>query len=241
MIFKTVAYTNKGARTNNEDSYLIDDGIWLIADGLGGHDCGETASEETVSYIRSRWMESKPMDADSLIQLTDEANDHLIGLQKSQAKYAAMRTTLVFAVTDGRQLRYVNVGDSRFYYFRAGRLIMQSEDHSVPAALVKLGQLSYEDIRSSEDRNKLLKVMGDNETLNLKSLPESLTIKDGDAFILCSDGFWEYVYEQEMEIDLAKSESPKEWMNYMLKRLILRVKDQNDNDNFTAICVIIGD
>ena len=97
------------------------------------------------------------------------------------------------------------MGDSRFYFFREGRLLLQTEDHSVPGAVARMGQMRYEDVRFSEDRNKLLKVIGNSEGLNMQSIPKEVELQPGDAFLLCSDGFWEYVYEQEMEIDLSKS------------------------------------
>ena len=241
MRFRTYAYTNAGARANNEDALLVRDGFWALADGLGGHDCGEVASNETVQYVFNRWKESgEPADELSMKKLLDSANTNLLALQQTDSRYAAMRTTLVYAVTDGSQLCYAGVGDSRFYFFRSGRIVLQSEDHSVPAALAKMGQIPYEEIRSHEDRNKLLKVIGNSENLNLKQLPDAVRVRPGDAFLLCSDGFWEYVYEREMEIDLAKSANPKEWMGYMIKRVLLKTENK-DNDNFSAVCVMVSE
>ncbi|MCR4615839.1 MAG: serine/threonine-protein phosphatase [Clostridiales bacterium] len=238
--FRTFAYTNQGGRKNNEDAYLCSKGIWTLADGLGGHDCGEVASEESVRYINSLWKQMGcPMDEESLLKMLAETNKYILHLQKKSPEKSSMRTTLVFAVTDGETLRYANVGDSRFYLFRDNKIIAQSEDHSVCAAIARLGEIRYEDIRFNEDRNKLLKVIGDTEDLNIRKLPEPIVLKPGDAFLLCSDGFWEFVYEQEMEIDLSKSKSSKEWLAFMTKRLLLKTKNK-ENDNFTAICVRIG-
>lgn len=92
-------------------------------------------------------------------------------------------------------------------------------------------------IRFHDDRNKLLKVLGNEDDLKLKKLCEPIALERGDAFLLCSDGFWEYIYEVEMEIDLIKSSTPQEWMTFMVKRLLSRVT--TNNDNFTAICVFI--
>ena len=81
--------------------------------------------------------------------------------------------------------------------------------------------------------NKLLKVLGDTEELRIDQIREPVDIEPGDAFLLCTDGFWEYVYETEMEIDLIKSRSPKEWTEYMVKRLLLR--PAAERDNFTVL------
>ena len=96
-----------------------------------------------------------------------------------------------------------------------------------------MGEITPEEIRFHVDRNKLLKVLGDTEELRIDQIREPVDIEPGDAFLLCTDGFWEYVYETEMEIDLIKSRSPKEWTEYMVKRLLLR--PAAERDNFTVL------
>lgn len=240
MVFQTFAFSNKGGRANNEDYYECADRIWVLADGLGGHECGEVASMAAVKKTISLWKNAnEPMDDASIIGLAESVNTEILNLQKTNEVLTSMRTTLVFAVTDGETVKFSNVGDSRFYYFKNNKIVAQSEDHSVSAAVAKLGEIRYEDIRFNEDRNKLLKVIGNGENLKLKDVYLPLNVQAGDAFLLCSDGFWEFVYEQEMEIDLTKSKNPKEWLAYMTKRLILRTENK-DNDNFTAICVMVS-
>lgn len=90
-----------------------------------------------------------------------------------------------------------------------GRVIAQTRDHSVCQAAVELGQLTPEQIRGSEDRVKLLKVLGNFDRLELKRQPEQISAMNGDAFLICTDGFWEHVHEREMECDLVKSDSPQ--------------------------------
>lgn len=239
MYFQTSAYTNKGGRSNNEDAYKCAERIWTLADGLGGHDCGEVASAAAVKDTVSLWKNgNEPLDDDGLIGIIDKVNDNILNLQKENDTSSAMRTTLVFAVTDGRELKFANVGDSRIYYFKNNSIVAQSEDHSVSAAVAKLGEIRYEDIRFNEDRNKLLKVIGNSENLKIKELYPALPVQPGDAFLLCSDGFWEYVFEQEMEIDLTKSANSRDWLSFMIKRILLRTENKN-NDNFTAIAVMV--
>ena len=239
MKFITCAFTNQGGRSNNEDYYLCGDNFWLVADGLGGHDCGEAASKAAAEAVDMFIKKNKAdLNEDYLDRIVQNANKSVIEAQKKDPTLASMRTTVVFAITNGEVLKYANVGDSRFYYFRNGRIIVQSEDHSVSAASAKLGEISYADIRKDPDRNKLSKVLGDKENLNVKLPVTAIAPQDGDAFLICSDGFWEYVYETEMETDYAKSESPKEWISYMAKRILLRTGNK-DNDNFTAIAVML--
>ena len=125
------------------------------------------------------------------------------------------------------------MGDTRCYYLKNGCIYEQSLDHSIPQVEVGLGEITPEEIRFHVDRNKLLKVLGDTEELRIDQIREPVDIEPGDAFLLCTDGFWEYVYETEMEIDLIKSRSPKEWTEYMVKRLLLR--PAAERDNFTVL------
>lgn len=240
MEFNTYAYSNVGGRKNNEDYCLCKDNVWVVCDGLGGHDCGEVASQTAAEAISSYVVhKGVNLSAQFMTDVVTYANRSVIAKQKTDEKLESMRTTLVFAAADGAKLRYANVGDSRFYYFKGGQLSLHSEDHSVSYASVKLGDSSYEDIRTDPDRNKLIKVLGDKEDLSVKIPEQEIIPERGDAFLLCTDGFWEYVYEAEMETDLIKSTNAREWVNFMAKRVLLRTKN-TDNDNFTAIAVMIN-
>lgn len=239
MVFRTYSLTNQGSRSNNEDYCVCEDGIWVLADGLGGHDCGEVASKTAAEEAVRLWKSGgKSLDDEALNTLIQNVNGIILEKQQEDKRCASMRTTLVMAVTDGSKLKFTNVGDSRLYYFRNNKIIRQTRDHSVSAAAARMGDISYSEIRFNEDRNILLKVIGNSGELKLKEAPELIEVVPGDAFLLCSDGFWEYVYEQEMEIDLIKAKTPSEWMDYMAKRILLRTENKN-NDNFTAICVMI--
>lgn len=99
-----------------------------------------------------------------------------------------------------------------------------------------MGEIAFDQIRFHDDRKKLIKVLGNEEQLKITKLDQPIKAEKGDAILLCSDGFWEYVYETEMEIDLSKSSTAQEWGEFMIKRLLLRVS--GDNDNFTCICVL---
>lgn len=224
----TYAFTNAGGRDNNEDAYEYSDriGVWVVADGLGGHADGEIASKLAVEYVLNH--ASEP-----IANIIVGANAAVL------SEHGTMRTTLVAAFLRESNIQYAHVGDSRFYYFKNGSVYVQSKDHSVSQMAVNLGEISREDIRFHEDRNKVLKVLGENEALKIGALEPSIATEPGDAFLLCTDGFWEFVFETEMEIDLAKSKTPREWVEFMCKRLLLRVS--GSNDNFTAVACFIGE
>lgn len=239
MNFSSYAYSNTGDRKNNQDYYLYNNVAWIVADGLGGHESGEIASKTAATAIDEALRQNAiSLLPENLKALLDIANSSVCTVQKSDKKFESMRTTIVFALTDGIDVTYANVGDSRFYYFSGGKITHQSEDHSVSATSVKMGDIKYEDIRGDADRNKLIKVLGDNEILSVKIPQTYIKAQSGDAFLLCSDGFWEHVYETEMEADLAKSDTPREWVDFMLKRLLLKTGNKN-TDNFTVIGVMI--
>lgn len=228
-------YSCIGGRTNNEDycDYFIKDNIsaFVLADGLGGHDCGEVASEIAVKTAISTIEIGHDTD---LFDAISAANLIIKQRQADEPKLEKMRTTIVCAKLEQNTLTYANIGDSRFYYFKNGQKLLRSKDHSVPQISVDMGELNEIDMRYSDDRNKLLKVLGENEELVLPDSYDPITVSPGDAFILCSDGLWENVFDMEMEADLAKASSAKEWAYFMIKRLLLRVS--GSHDNFTLIC-----
>lgn len=225
------SYSGLGGRPVNEDSYITGNGYFVVSDGLGGHDNGELASGAAIRYIAENFVSS------------DISNEHisnlLIGADKAVKQSGEGGKATVAAVfTDGDMLRVDNIGDSRVYYFRHGSILFRTKDHSVCQASVDMGEMTDMDVRNSADRSGLFKVLGDDTTLKLPKPYDIIDPIDGDAFLICSDGFWENVYEAEMEADFLKAENARDWLTHMLKRHFLRA--QNKGDNFTAICGIIS-
>jgi serine/threonine protein phosphatase PrpC len=238
LTFDVYTYTNKGGRDYNEDfcGYWQESGkgAFVMADGLGGHGHGEVAAELATKYILDTIKNDFKTDDEYLLKIMNGANDEVLNHQKSEPAHQNIRTTIAAAFFSEDVFKYFNVGDSRLYYFKSGCLYEQSRDHSVPQMAVMLGEITADEIRRHEDRSKLLKVLGDTENLNINKIETGIKIEKGDAFILCSDGFWEHVFETEMELDLIKSSSPEEWCEFMCKRLLRRVT--GNNDNFSLIC-----
>lgn len=223
-------YTCEGGFDHNEDSVFCGGDMFAVADGLGGHSGGGEASRAAVKYIAEHYSE-----ADS----PEEMSGLFEGANTAVRKLGGGMTTVAAARLREGVFTFGNVGDSRVYYFRNGRVAAQTRDHSVCQAAVELGQITPEQIRGSEDRSQLLKVLGSGERLELKRLPEQIAAQSGDAFLLCTDGFWEHIHEHEMECDLEKSATPGEWSARMLKRLLLRTG--NSGDNYTVICGMVTD
>ncbi|MFQ8666506.1 PP2C family protein-serine/threonine phosphatase [Anaerostipes caccae] len=226
-------YTSPGGRTVNEDycSFELGSGrsSFVVADGLGGHEKGEIASELAGRFMMERLMCMDQITVESLKEALRETNQCVLD---GQNQYPGMRTTMAAVIEEKGQLWECHTGDSRIYLFKNRCLYFQSRDHSVVQLSAEMGDISPEQIRFHPDRSKLLKVLGDSQELKIAPPPESFALEPGDAFLLCTDGFWEYVWETEMEADLVKSETPEEWIVFMVKRVLL--KAPSDHDNFTA-------
>lgn len=240
MNILTGAWTDKGGREHNEDYYGYScaggSGVWVIADGLGGHAYGEVASRLVTEAMVTQAEDMREFTDESLIMLALEANQRLLCEQAAHAAFKGMKSTLVAAYLKDGMLKVIHAGDSRFYYFRGGSLVFCTKDHSMAQLTVDEGELSFEGIRGSEDRNIVLKVMG-LENLNLNNAVDSIVPAPGDAFLLCTDGFWEYVYEKEMVEALSSSDAPSGWYERMSEKLLGRAPQ--NHDNFSAICCFI--
>lgn len=242
MKFDAAGISKAGGKKVNEDSYAIFNqppwACFVVADGLGGHGAGDVASQAAIQAIQSLF-KSRPGMSDELVSsYINSAQSEVLRLQKSNPKYRAMRTTVILLVSDGQQARWAHVGDSRLYFFRNGVLSDYTLDQSVPQALVRAGEIPYEQIRFHEDRNRLLQALGSENPPRIELASQPVALGRGDAFLLCSDGFWEWVLEEEMQQDLHKAGSSGKWLELMHKRLLKAAKP--GNDNYSAVAVMIS-
>lgn len=228
-----------GGREKNEDylAVAIENNIacFIVADGLGGHAAGDIAAKTACDKIINLFKKNPKLDIKQLSNYIDIANNEILNAQKQNMLYKSMRTTIVILICDQEKAIWGHVGDSRIYYFSNQKIVYHSLDHSVPQVLVNLGEIAFEDIRTHEDRNRLTKVLGSKENVKSDVIKEPVYINAGNAFLLCTDGFWENVWEKEMEEDLSKSNTPEKWLNLMQDRLQKRVK--SNHDNYSAIAV----
>ena len=210
---------------------------WLVADGLGGHGGGEVASKLICEKIVEDFS-CKPA-LENLEQCFDGANTALLAAQQAEERYTAMQSTIVGLVTDGIVVRWGHIGDSRLYMFREGKIIHQTQDHSVVQALVSAGVINGDEMRQHEDRNKLLRAVGSKKEVRYTMCLEPIVVQEGDAFLLCTDGFWDYVCETEMLIDWASSLSPDDWLSKMEQRLCKLAT--GEFDNYTAVAIWVSE
>ena len=227
-------YSDKGGRVNNEDSVKIGENIFVLADGLGGHSCGEIASSIVTEYMVKEFTEISNIDNNTMHNIIEKLNKVVYNEKSNNVQYGNMASTVVAAFIKDGYFNYLNVGDSRMYYFRKDRIIVQSRDHSLTQVGVDMGEISPDEMRFHEDRNKLTKVLGLNDNIRITENFEPFKIEREDAFLLCSDGFWEYIREEQMKKMYVCSNNPQKWMNRMLREVSKNISEKNDN--LSCIC-----
>ncbi|MBQ7676656.1 MAG: serine/threonine-protein phosphatase [Lachnospiraceae bacterium] len=226
-------FTNKGGRDLNEDAADFckagGDGIFVVADGLGGHLHGEVASAAVLRTILQKWQNDGPQEDRKtwLGEAIAEANEAVVGEQAQRG--GRMKSTVAAVAIDGDHAAWGNVGDSRVYYLRGSALVGVTADHSVAYKKYIHGEISRTDIPFDEDQTSLLRVLGGRDR-NEPDLYETVVpLSIGDGFCLCSDGAWEYLYDDEILIDFLKTGSAQEWAELLLLRIMDRLSGGNDN------------
>lgn len=240
MSFMTESISRVGGRELNEDSYgfleMNHAACWVVADGLGGHRGGETASRIAVDAVLASFRAAPEFSAAAVQHHLEAAQQAVLQAQKSQPSLSTMRTTIVILLTDSARSLWAHVGDSRLYCLENGHIVACTKDHSVVQAMVNAGELSPSRIRHHEDRNRLLRCLGNSETdFRPTILSEARVLHRGTAFLLCTDGFWENVTEPEIEVDFAKADRTQDWLALMENRLLERATE--NSDNYTAVAV----
>jgi PPM family protein phosphatase len=239
--FVTEVVSRAGGRPENQDcgAYLEADGAscWVVADGLGGHRGGEIASRSAVEAILASFGQDPQLQRITLERHLSAAQNAIATAQNQQGDLSTMRTTVVVLLANASQAIWGHVGDSRLYCFEKGTIAVQTSDHSVVQAMADAGQITPGQIRHHEDRNRLLRCLGNpGSDFRATVLPRPRTLRADTAFLLCSDGFWENVWESEMVVDLAKASRPQEWLMFMEDRLLERTTE--GDDNYTGVAVM---
>lgn len=236
MKISTAYVSDAGGREKNDDTVRIiqqPDGICVfVGDGLGGYDGGRIASSTAANVIEEYRNKESFLDEVHMQRAAVMANEAVFEQQKTRR--GQMKTTLVVLSIEDDKARWMHVGDSRLYHFVNGKLRCQTMDHSVSQVAVLMGEITQKEIRFHEDRNRVLRALG-SENAKPDISPVTNLSAEKEAFLLCTDGFWEYVYENEMEQALQAAKTPQEWLDEMLKLLRKRVPE--DNDNYSAAVI----
>lgn len=231
--------SNAGGRENNEDSVGMyqneQEYCFVLADGLGGHGKGEVASRLAVETCVNVFAQEGAGE-EVLSQSFDQAQQAILKGQKEDYHAQDMKTTLVLLHVGEEEIRWGHIGDSRLYYFKNKKLAERTLDHSVPQMLVAAGQIKEKQIRNHPDRNRLLRVLGIDWDAPKYQIGEMTAREGSQAFLLCSDGFWELIDEKKMQHCLKKAKTPGQWLALMEE--IVKKNGQGKNmDNYSAVAV----
>ena len=218
-------------RQLNEDTYYGDGelGLWLVADGMGGHACGEVASALARETIVREVRNGAP-----LVQAIRTADEEIIRTSRRRNDSLPMGTTVVTARVQGNRFEVAWVGDSRAYLWRDGKLAQLSQDHSYVQELIAQGTLTTEQARAHPHRNVVTQALGVTDPAHLNVATMTGELRPGMQLLLCSDGLTEEVDDAGLAETLGHADcSAQECVD----ALVAAALDGGGSDNITVILV----
>lgn len=236
-------------RSNNEDSYLVYlppnqeaealgiRAVFVVADGMGGHALGELASQTAVKAFTEALFSALTKKTETMEQALrfalNQANNAVYQLAQGEGK-GRPGTTLTALIVSSDSFYVAHVGDSRAYLLRDGQIRQLTTDHTWIAQEVAKGRIKPHEARNSPFRNYLTNALGSKPTVEGDTIAGGL--KEGDVFLLCSDGLTEHVRDHELENLLKNSESLQETCS----RMVALANERGGHDNITVLLVQVG-
>lgn len=227
-------------RPLNEDSYLADvgRGIFVVADGVGGAEAGEVASQTAVDVLDDAFQHkvSDGDDVEDLMELAiQRANSSIHQMAQDNPRFSMMATTVVALHVDGNRATIGHVGDSRLYRLSpAGELHRETNDHSIVEEEVRAGRMTPEQAANHPSKNVISRALGAEETVEADM--KVIEVEDGSAFLLCTDGITRHLPDRELRELLTSEGTPAQLCEEMKRRCYQRGAE----DNLTAVVVQIG-
>nr|MBN2277208.1 Stp1/IreP family PP2C-type Ser/Thr phosphatase [candidate division Zixibacteria bacterium] len=240
-------------RSANEDTFKIDDerNLFLVCDGMGGHQAGEVASHEAcnvisycISELRSELATDSvlalparfPSSGDLLVKAIRIANRSVYLKSRSRSDYTGMGTTVVGAILQGDMVNIAHVGDSRAYRLLPDRLIPLTRDHSWVAELEESGKYTREEAAKLANRNVITRALGIHETVEIDFRSDRM--EKGDVYIFCSDGLCGYVEDEDIYSVAKESRNDVE---RLVTDLVQMANDRGGLDNVTVVAFRVED
>ncbi len=237
-------------REQNQDALLIDEplGLFIVADGMGGHAGGGTASRLAVDTIRGAMLRAREEEPalfgsgaegeenplpDILGHAVEEACAAIFEAAQADSELAGMGTTVTAVLVDGRSAFVAHVGDSRAYLLRSGHIYQVTQDHSLVAEQLRGGVITEEDARTSRYKNIITRSVGFEREVLVDLM--GLELEAGDAVVACSDGLSNHVDDQEI-LALVEEEGV-----VAVERLVDLANDRGGDDNITVALVRLLD
>jgi protein phosphatase len=238
-------------RDHNEDAFLVDEalGLYVVADGMGGHAGGGTASRLAVDTIQGVVRTARERDPtlfgsgaavdaspvpDVLRQAVEEACAVIFRTAQSEPELGGMGTTVTAVAVDGRSAYLAHVGDSRCYLVREGRIYQVSDDHSLVNEQLKAGAISAEEAKHSRFKNIITRSVGFEESVQVDLM--GLELQGGDALVVCCDGLSNLVDDPEI-LELVSTTD----LDETPARLVALANARGGDDNITVIVIRAGE
>ncbi len=215
-------------------------GLFIVADGMGGHGNGSEASQLAIRAMRESVLvalHSEVKEDETIKELLVEGVQHANHrvYKRNQQQRADMGTTMTAALLWGTTVYVVNVGDSRTYLYRKSEGLYQvTQDHSVVARLVELGAISADEVYTHPKRNEILRALGNHPTIEVDSF--TVPVRVGDVLLLCSDGLWEMVRDFEIQ-EIVRTCAP--YASQICAMLIQAALNRGGKDNISVIAVCV--
>lgn len=230
-------FAMQGARTHNSQPQQF--GLFVVADGMGGHANGQDASrlaiQTMIDFMLPRVSSSEQMDDDAFLRLLSDGvqNSNLAVHNRNLEAHADMGTTMTTALVVGATAYVANVGDSRTYLYREGQgLSKVTQDHSVVASLVEAGIIQPDDIYTHPKRNQIYRSLGEKPVVEVDTF--KVDLQPGDKLLLCSDGLWDMTRDPLIQEVMGK---PTRDPNNTSQGLIKLALDGGGEDNVSVIVV----
>jgi PPM family protein phosphatase len=220
-------------RQGNEDNLFVRAPLFVVADGMGGAQAGEVASEMAVKSFEPGLGDGAP--AESLVRVIEDANRRIHDRSRSDEQRAGMGTTVTAAYVGESEVVVAHVGDSRAYLWRGGDLIRLTKDHSLVGELVARGKLTEEQAEAHPQRSVITRALGPepNVLVDVDVFPA----RAGDVFLLCSDGLTSMINESKLKPILDGAESLEQGG----RALIAAANEAGGRDNITVILFRLED
>ena len=234
-------------RENNEDSFLYwepaDDEefrrkgrLAVIADGMGGHEGGQEASRMAVETVREVYDQAFHDDPQAaLFESFNVAHARILDFADEHPGFQGMGTTCTAVVVRGDQLYFAHVGDSRLYLVRDARILRLTRDHSYVGRLVESGLVRPEDAEHHPQRHILTAALGSGIEVAVDGATQSVSVQEGDDLLLCTDGLWSVVSEEELEAAVSRN-SPAN----SCAALVRLARQRGGPDNITLQVLRVG-
>jgi serine/threonine protein phosphatase PrpC len=233
-IAEVAALTDVGrARQSNEDSYLERSPLFVVADGMGGARAGEVASAIAVETAKDSEVGASPEQ--DLAGVVKAANAEIYRKAQEDSEHAGMGTTFTGALVTGDEVAIGHVGDSRMYRYRDGELERLTQDHSLVEEFVRQGKLTPEEAEVHPQRSIITRALGPEPDVQVDTF--TYPGRDGDTYLICSDGLTGMISEDAIAEILSSSGSLEE----AAKQLIDGANENGGRDNITVILFRLED